>query len=257
MSQCRLVVGWCTSDAYTRHESTHTRRYHASQVEYCPHCLNLGGVALVSNNRASVWPSGNKGGPAVCGEAFNAGNPQYQLNTAGTDARRYNRIWAKRLWGGTYRSGQRFLVKTRFYTYHRGMIQVCHTRGGLHATQQLSPSPLSNNVSPNNHSPTVDTQLQLCVMPNWSPEREASMLTNECFQRNIVRQSRTNSAQPGSDWWYLPNNGLGANGATPGYAQEGWQGDLKTNFTLPQGITCDFDNSRTKCVCVFCWVGGG
>lgn len=85
-------------------------------------------------------------------------------------------------------------------------------------------------------------------MPNWTPEREASLLTNECFQRIIVRQSKTNAAQPGSDWWYLPNGGLAAQGATPGFAQEGWQGVLRTNFTLPQGVTCDFDNTRTKCV---------
>lgn len=96
----------------------------ASQVEYCPHCLNMGGVALVSNNRVSVWPTGNKGGPAVCGEAYNAANPQYQLNGGSVDSRRYNRIWAKRIWGANYRAGQRILVRTNFYTYHRGMVQV-------------------------------------------------------------------------------------------------------------------------------------
>lgn len=103
------------------------------QVEYCPHCKNMGGVALVSNNRASVWPAGNKGGPAVCGDPYNDPNPQYQLNTGSVDSRRYNRIWSKRVWGATYRSGQRFLVRSNFYTYHRGMVQV-RTRCFVKAT---------------------------------------------------------------------------------------------------------------------------
>ncbi len=179
-----------------------------SSIEYCPQCLNMGNPMVVSGAGKYTWPAGNNSGNTVCGDSPK-GTPQYLLGKAGGPFRRYNYLWYRnRTFGQAYVKGASFPLSIYFTTYHRGAIQM-----------------------------------QLCVIPDWTIEREQKMLTNECFEQRILKQA-SNGTQPGEEWWYLPKK----NGNGSETYNLGWSGYMSTYFQLPEDVGCNFFNDNTKCV---------
>jgi hypothetical protein len=131
----------------------------------CPHCLNLGGVDTVSQQRELVWPDGHRtlSGDPISERAprsFEAGGEFYRLPDGGENV---------------YVAGDVLPITIVTTTNHNGRFgfRICKVSGGYDGA-------------------TI-------------ADREAEQLTEECLDQNVLVQADVAGAQaPGQRWFYTP-----------------------------------------------------
>jgi hypothetical protein len=150
-------------------------RNYAANSEYCPHCLNAGGVGAVAG-AGGQWPDGKHG---VCGDSFRGSRD--------------------------HEEGGKNFSEVYLSTNHYGRFQFRICRYKL-------------------------------------PGGEKEHLTEDCLNRNILKQANTSLSQaPGEKFYYiLPDDAT--------------SGNYTMFYELPQGLTCDGKSS--KCVLQWYWLTG-
>lgn len=82
--------------------------------DWCPHCLNAGGPAAVSNNGQLRWPAGNRG---ICGDPAAQFPRKHEVGGP----------FANGTIAATYQEGSIIDVSLELYTSHKGrmMYRIC------------------------------------------------------------------------------------------------------------------------------------